>query len=301
MRTFCGAVTETNDLGVVAEHCPHCDQLRCCLLRTVSQGNYICFVRIAELLRESSCMCTDCLKSFAGKPYWSYADVVRIREARGLALDDLLTKTNPILADRIRFKAQIGAMGGDEHFAVAYENVEGMRPGKLRSKLSQDLLEWPRLTEIQREKLKEQIGELSRAWQFARQMAVGFPTSSGSLAFFMSAPMFGLILIGMLVTRSWGWGGLALALSVCAATVLESILFKRAVSRWTRDVLAPEAQEINLPLERFVAVVDDITRFKPGLTEGLWPMRTQLQNIRATLIADGKLKPAPTQENPLIR
>jgi hypothetical protein len=296
MRTFCGAVTETNDVGVVVEQCPHCGRLTPCLLRTVSQGNYICFVRISELLRESSCMCTECLQPFAGKPYWSYAEVVPIRDARGMELDALLTKTNPILADRSHFKEQIESLGGDEGFAVSYQNVEGMRPGKLRSKLSRDLLDWPRLSEIQRDELKQQIGALSRAWQFARQMAVGFPTSSGALTFFLSVPMFGLILIWMLVTRSWLWGGLTLALIVLAATVLESILFKRVVRRWTRNVLTHEAEDVNVRLDDFVAVVDDIAGSGAGLSEGLWAMRNHLQDIRQTLIAAGKLQPAPIQE-----
>lgn len=289
MRTFCGAVTEVKDLGVVAEHCPHCDSLKSCLLRTVTQGNYVCFVKIAEELRESSCMCTECLKPFPGKPCWSYAEIVPIRDARNMNLDDLLTKTNPILADRIHFKEQIRELGGDERFVVAYENVEGMRPGRLRSRLQRSLLEWPRLGETQRETLENDIGVLSRSWRFARQMAVGFPTSSGSLAFFMSAPIFGVILIGVIVTHSWGWGGLALASTVIAATILEANLFRRSVGRWTLQVLVPEAQELNVPLDQFVSVIEDIPGNKLGLHEELWPMKNQLQNIRKTLTVAGLL------------
>ena len=296
MRTFFGAVTEINDLGAVAEHCPRCDGLKCCLLRTVTQGSYVCFVKIADPLRESSCMCTDCLKPFPGKPRWSYAAVVPIRDALGMGLDDLLTKTNPILGDRIRFKQQIRELGADERFAVAYENVEGMRPGRLRSNLLGSLLDWSRLSETQRDELEKDIGALSRAWQFARQMAIGFPTSSGSLAYFMSLPIIGLILICVLVTRSWLWGGLTSAACVVAATVLEFNLFKRSVGRWALQVLIPEAQEVKVPLDRFVAVVDDIPGCRLGLTEELWPMKDQLQNIRETLIAEGKLQSTPIQE-----
>lgn len=289
MRTFYGAVTEISDLGTVAEHCPHCDQLKCCLLRTVSQGNYFCFVKITEPLTESSCMCTDCLKPFRGKPHWGYAAVVPIRDALGMELNDLLAKTNPILADRIHFKEQIRALGGDERFAVAYENVEEMWPGELRLKLSRDLLDWNRMSEIQRDELKEQIGTLSKAWQFVRQIAVGFPTSSGALSFFMSAPLFGLILIWMFVTGRWVRGALVLAPTVAVAGVLESILFKRAIRRWTRQVLVPEAKDLNVPMDCFFAIVDDISRVKLGLTEELSRMKDQHQNIRQTLIADGKL------------
>ena len=289
MRRFFGAVTETKDLGVVAEQCPHCDSLKPCLLRIVSHGHYICLIKVADPARESSCLCTDCLKPFPGKPYWSYAEVVSIRDAVGADLDNLLTKTNPILADRIRLKEQIRELGGDERFAIAYENVEGMRPGRLRSRLLKNLVDWPKLTDMQRDEAAEEIGGLSRAWKFARHMAVGFPKSSGSLLFYLSLLIFALIVIGMLITRSWIWGGLLLAMCVLISTVLESYLFKRSVAEWARRALVTEAQETKIPLAQFVAVVDDIPGCKLGLTEDLWPLREQLPNIRQTLVAEGQL------------
>ena len=100
----------------------------------------------------------------------------------------------------------------------------------------------------------------------------------------------------MLVTRSWLWGGLILAATVAAATILESNLLKRSVGRWALQVLVPEAQEVKVPLDRFVAVVDDIPGSKVGLTEELWPMKDQLQNICETLIAEGKLQRTLTQQ-----
>ena len=294
MRSFYGAVTETNDLGVVAEDCPHCDSLKRCLLRKVSRSNYFCFVKLGERARENSCMCTECLKTFSGKPQWSYAQVVPIRDAREMELNELLAKTNPILADRIQFKEQIRELGGDERFATACERVEGLQPGRRRSDLLKKLLNWSRLSDKERDELEEYIGSLSRAWQFARQMAVGFPTSSGALIYFMSVPVLGGILIWMCATGHWLWGGLALAGGVAAATFLE-VLFKRMVSRWSVNVLIPDAQEANVSLEHFVTVIDDIPATNPGLTEELWPMKHQLQNIREKLIAEGKLPQTPTQ------
>lgn len=292
MRTFYGEVTEIHDMGVVAETCPHCDQLRSCLLRTVHQGYNIFFFKTADVLRESSCLCTECHKPFPGKPSWNYPEVASIREARGMSLDDLLAKTNPILADRIHFKEQIGKLGGDERFAIAYDKVEGMRPGRIRSDLFQSLLNWTELDEKQREELVTKIGLLSQAWHFARHMAVSFPTSSGSLAFFLSAPLFGAIVIAMVVTRKWIWGVLAFGASAVATTILESYLFKRSVSTWTRQKLIPEAQEAGIPLERFIAVIDDIPGSKLGMLEELWPIKNQLPNIRDTLAKQGKLATA---------
>ena len=132
MRTFWGAVTEIRDLGVVAEHCPYCDRLTCCLLRSMCLGHYVFFVKMADLSRDSSCMCTGCLKTFSGRPYWHYARFIPIRDARSMELQDLLTQTNPILADRIQFNQQIRDLGGDDRFVRAFEHLEGMRPGALR-------------------------------------------------------------------------------------------------------------------------------------------------------------------------
>lgn len=282
MRTLFGTVNEITDLGAVAEHCPNCDALKCCLLRVVTQGHYICFAKIADPLRQSSCLCTDCLQPFPGKPRWSYAAVVPLHDARKMDLNDILTKTNPILADRMRLKETIRDLGGDERFAVAYENVEGMRPGSLRSNLLQSLIEWPQMGELQRNELEEQIGSLSRAWRFAREIAIRFPRSSGSPAFYLSAPIFGLILIWMVVTRRWIWGGLALVVSAGVVATLESIFFRRSVRTWTQQVLVPEAQKANVDLDQFVTVVDDIPSSKHGLTDELWPLKDQLSNIRAT-------------------
>lgn len=296
MRTFCGAVTEINDLGVVAEYCPHCDQLTRCLLRTITRGSYICFVKMAELSREGSCMCTGCLKTFPGKPYWTYASVASIRDAGEMPLDDLLTQTNPILADRIRFKEQIHELGGDAGFADAYEKVDGMRPGRLRSDLLRQLLEWPRLDRAQQDELRREIGSLSRAWQFARQMAVGFPASSGSLVYFIASLLVCLALVYALVTHNWLWGSIAAGAVGIATLVVEYILLRRSVCLWTQQVLIPEAQEDDVPLDRFVDVVDDVPGCKLGLTEGLWPMKHQLKTICETLTSQGKLPVEPCPE-----
>ena len=45
MPKFWGTVTEIIDLGVVAELCPHCEQIMPCLLRSVCRGHYACFVK----------------------------------------------------------------------------------------------------------------------------------------------------------------------------------------------------------------------------------------------------------------
>lgn len=289
MRSFWGTVSEIHDLGVVAEHCPYCGQPTSCLLRSVSQGNYILFVKLAEPLRETSCLCTACHKTFPGKPQWHYAEVVPIRVACNMPLDDLLTKTNPILADRIHFNKQIRELGGDDRFAVAYEQIEGMRPGALRSDLFRKLLDWQQLGDAQQTEISQRIGTLSRAWQFARHMAVGFPTSAGCLTYVIAALVAGVVLLCVAGTRNWRGGSITTVTCLIVAAVVDHIMLTQLVSRWTRKVLIPEAQEADVSLDSFFTVLDDVPGSRLGLTEDLWPMKNQLQTICRVLTTEGQL------------
>src|SRR5262249_39560906 len=168
MRKFWGAATEITDLGVVAELCPHCAQIMPCLLRAVCRGHYACFVKTTRPWIERSCLCTGCHKPFLGE-HWRYATVLPIGEARALPPEDLLARTNPTLAEHIQLTELVRALGGDPRFTVAYEQLEQMRPGALRSGLLRQLLAWDRLPEEQKTFLAEHIAVRARAWQFSRQ------------------------------------------------------------------------------------------------------------------------------------
>lgn len=294
MRTFWGAATEISDLGVVAEHCPHCQCLMSCLLRSVCRGDYVCFVKTAGWSWETSYLCTGCHKTFPGEPYWHYAAVVPIREAQTMELDCLLAKTNPVLADRIHFKQQLSELGGDDRFAAAFEHLERMRPGALRADLLRELLDWQRLEEEQRAELGEHISALTRAWRFTRQMAIGFPVSAGCLTYVVAALVVGLVLLCLPAARGWLGGTIVAVSGLIAAAVVHHMLLMQSVRRWTRNVLIPKAQDADVSLDYVISIVDDVPGSKVGLADDLWPMKEQLQTICATLIAEGKLQPVPS-------
>jgi len=241
-------------------------------------------------------MCTGCLKTFPGEPYWHYAAVVPIREAQRMGPESLLAKTNPVLADRIHFKEQIRDLGGDHRFAVAYQQLEGMRPGALRADLLRKLLDWHQLEEAQRAELGQHIGALARAWQFARQMAIGFPGRLAVWLYVVAALVVGLVFLCVPAARSWLGGTITAVAGLIAAAVVDHILLTQSVCRWTRNVLIPEAQDADVSLDGVVAVVDDVPGSRLGLTEDLWPMKEKLRTICGALIAEGKLQRAPNQE-----
>lgn len=287
MPTIWGPVTEISDLGVVAEQCPHCEQIRPCILRSVTRGNYVLFVKTAVPVRENSCLCTVCLKTFHAE-HWRYAAVVPIQEAKALPVEELLARTNPSLAERRQLKEQVTALGGDARFASAYEQLEGMRPGALRSRLLQQLVDWDKLAEEQRARLVQQIGDWSRAWQFARHIAPGFPAHGCLLPALAALAIWSAFLWAPAV-QDWVWGTVTVVAGIAVAALVGYVPQKRSVSRWTRKVLIPEAQEANVSMANFVAVVDDVPESLQNTVEELWAVKVNLDTIRKVLSAEGKL------------
>jgi hypothetical protein len=290
MPKFWGVATEIIDLGVVAELCPHCEQIMPCLLRSVCRGHYACFVKTTGPMIERSCLCTRCHKPFLSE-HWRYVAVLPIAEAKALPSNDLLARTNPLLAERIQLKAVVRALGGDHRFAVAYEQLEQMRPGALRSGLLEQLLAWDRLPEKQRTFLAEQVAARARAWQFSRQIAPAFPDHSISLVAIVAAFIMGPVFLWIPGARSWLWGAATVIAGLGAAWLIGDAVYIRRVRQWTRQKLIPEAQDANISLGCLLDVVDDVPGSRLGLMEDLWPMKVQLETIRGVLTSDGILKP----------
>jgi hypothetical protein len=290
MPKFWGAATEIIDLGVVAEWCPHCAQILPCLLRSVCRGHYACFVKTTGPAVERSCLCTGCHQPFLGE-HWRYAAVLPIGEARALPPEDLLERTNPVLAERIQLRELVRALGGDRRFAVAYEQLEQMRPGVLRSGLLRQLLAWDRLPEEQRACLAEQVAARARAWQFSRQLAPAFPHYTLSVAALVAALVMGPVFLWLPGARSWLWGGATVVAGLVAAGLVGETSYSRRVRRWTRRTLIPEARDANISLACLLEVVEDVPGSRLGLMEDLWPMRVQLEAIRGVLTSAGLRRP----------
>ena len=74
-----------------------------------------------------------------------------------------------------------------------------------------------------------------------------------------------------------------------AAALTQQLILTRNVCQWTRKVLIPEAQEANVSLSCFLAVVEDVPGSRLGMMEDLWPIRNELEAIRRVLSAEGRL------------
>ncbi|HEY7309168.1 MAG TPA: hypothetical protein VH643_07325 [Gemmataceae bacterium] len=288
MRSIWGPVTEIQDLGVVAEQCPYCERVMPCLLRSVYRGSYIFFIKTAVPTEERSRLCTACLQALPCE-HWRYAAVVPIRKAKVLPIEDLLSRTNPGLAERLQLREQIRALGGDAAFGLAYEQVERLRPGALRSSFLKQLLGWNGLAVEQRTLLGQLIGSHARACQFACQIAPAFPGQTGCWRAALAAFAVWSAFLWVPAVHSWLWGSITLVAGLVAAALTRQLLLTRNVCQWTRKVLIPEAQEANVSLACLLAVVEDVPGSRLGMMEDLWPIRNELEAIRRVLSAEGRL------------
>jgi hypothetical protein len=245
-------------------------------------------VKTAAPIKESSCFCTLCLKALPCQ-HWRYADIVPIRQAKALLIEDLLARTNPGLEERLQLQEQICALGGDSGFGIAFEQLDSIRPGALRSKLLKRLLAWNGLPLEQRELLGQQIAVLARAWPFSCQIAPTFPVQVGCLPSVLTALIVWSAFLWMPAVHSWLWGSITVLAGLLAAALTRQLLVTRNVCKWTRKVLIPEAQEANISLACFLAVVDDVPGSRLGMTDELWPIKIELETVRRVLRAEGKL------------
>jgi hypothetical protein len=237
---------------------------------------------------ESSSLCTACLQALPCE-HWRYATVVPIRKAKALPIEDLLARTNPGLAERLQLREQIRNLGGDAAFGLAYEQVERLRPGALRSRLLKQLLGWNGLTVEQRTLLGQLIGAHARAWQFACQIAPAFPAQAGFRPAALAALAVWSAFLWLPAVHSWLWGSITLVTGLVAAVLTRQLFVTRNVCQWTRKVLIPEAQDANVSLDCLLAVVEDVPGSRLGMIEDLWPIRNELEAIHRVLSAEGRL------------
>src|SRR5262249_20717724 len=136
--------------------------------------------------------------------------------------------------------------------------------------------------------LAEQISDEARAWQFARQVAPGFP-HAGCLTAALAVLAGCVALLFVPAVRSWLWGTAILVAGVGLAALTSRAVLKRQVVKWTREVLIPESQDANISLASFLAVVDDVPGSRLGMMEELWPVKVELETVRRVLVAEAKL------------
>jgi hypothetical protein len=206
---------------------------------------------------------------------------VPVKEAKCLAIEELLIRTNPSLAERVQLKEQIAALGADARFAEAYQQLEEMHAGRLRSRLFEQLLNWERLPEESRTALALQIADRARVWKFAQHIAHGFPCQVGCLPGMLAGLVVWLVFfLPALALRHALLVRVSFLIGLFAAVLTPHFLLEPKIRRWTRNVLMPECSYANVSFASFVEVVDDLAGLPLARLETLWPVKLGLKTIR---------------------
>lgn len=290
MRSIWGPATEITDVGVMAERCPHCERVTPCLLRSIRHSYFILFLRSVSIAHENSGFCTECHKAFHCDP-WRYVCVVAIGEAKSLGIEELLTRTNPSLAERVEMKELVAALGGDARFAEANQHLEEMRIGELRSRLLEKLLNWKRLDEEARSALTQRIADRSRAWKLALHIAPGFPSHVGCFPGLAAGLVVWLLFFVLaLAVRGRLMVGASFFLGLAAAIITRQFLLNPQIRRWTHNVLIPECCDAKVSIASFAEVVDDLAGTELDRLEPLWPIKLNLETICHASKIEGELQ-----------
>ena len=122
-----------------------------------------------------------------------------------------------------------------------------------------------------------------------RQDSAGLKVEAGCLAVALPALVIWSALLWAPPARSLLGGILTPLAGFVAAVLANHLLVSRNVRHWTRNMLIPEADEANVSLDCFLAVVDDLPESRLGLREDVWPLKAELQTIRGVLVSEGKL------------
>jgi hypothetical protein len=273
-------------MALIADLCPNCRRVtRCHVVERGSVvGGLILGVPFVLPTSSVSCCCGECGCEFQSRT-WDHQRVLSPGQAMSLDIEAILTLTNPALKEHLtlqRLKA-VSELGG------AFQLLEQLRPGTLRTALKDALLQWPGLDEGRRVHFLADASGCAEAMRFARRMA-GRHTIGvvGCLAGVLGCAgvWSGCVLALGTELGLWGWLGVVVA-GVLAGSLLSGLLWSGQDRRWLRSVLIPEADRAGIRPGWLLAVLDGSGPSR-GAQDELASLRRLAPALRAELATSGR-------------
>jgi len=273
-------------MALIADLCPICQRVTRC--HVVERGSVVggLILGVPFVLPSSSvsCCCGECGCEFNSQT-WDHQKALLPGEAVSLDIEAILSLTNPALKEQLalpRLKA-VPELGG------AFQLLEQLRPGNLRTALKNALLQWPSFDKGQREHFLADANECAEALRFARLMAsrsaIGVVGCLGGILV-CAGVWFGCVLAFGTELSLWGWLGVV-GTGVLAGSLLSGLLSSGRDRRWLKAVLIPEADRAGIRLGWLLAVLEGSGLSKHGEDE-LASLRQLAPAIRTELAASGK-------------
>ena len=273
-------------MALIADLCPNCQRVTRC--HVVERGSVVggLLLGIPFVLPSSSVSfcCGECGCEFRSQT-WDFQKSLSPSEAMSLDLETILDLTNPRLREQqalLRLKA-VPELGG------AFQLLEELKPGSLRTGLKDVLLQWPSLDEGRREHFLADANGCAEALRFTRlmagQSAIGVVGCLGG-SLVCAGVWLGCVVAFGTELSALQWLGVGGA-GVMAGSLLTGLLWSGMDRRWLKAVLIPEADRAGIRLGWLLAVLEGSGPLKGGEDE-LASLRHLAPAIRAELAASGK-------------
>jgi hypothetical protein len=233
----------------------------------------------------TACCCAECGCEFTSQT-WDYQKSLSPADAAALDVEAILSLTNPGLNETLTLAGlkALPQLGG------AFQLLEQLTPGSLRTALKEALLQWPSLDEDRRERLLAKVNDCAEALRFARSMAGRYTTGvvgclGGALA--CAGVWAGCLWVFGTSLSLLGWVGVFGA-GVMAGALLGRLFWSGRDRRWVKEVLLPEADRAGISLGWLLAILEGGGSSKRG-EDGLASLRELVPTIRSELASSGKV------------
>ena len=274
-------------MALIADLCPHCQQITRCHVAergSVVGGVLLGIPFVLPVASSVTCSCGECGFEFRSQ-FWDHQKTVSPAEAVSLDVEALLSLTNPVLKETLTLSELSEAPGLSEAFQI----LEQLAPGSLRTELRDTLLHWAHLDGDRQERFLAKVHDCSEALRFAGLMAGRYTTGAvGCLAGALGCVgvWSGCLLVLGTRLQLWGWVVIAAA-GLMTGGLLCHLFWRTRDRRWVKQVLMPEAQRSGIRLDTLLAVLEDGVSSTRG--EGpMRPLRELAPTIRAELACSGK-------------
>jgi hypothetical protein len=242
-------------MALIADWCPNCQRVTRCYV--VERGSVVggLILGVPFVLPSSSVSwcCGECGCEFKSQT-WDYQKALSPTEAMSLDIETILSLTNPALKELLvlqRLKA-VSELGG------AFQLLEQLRPGALRTSLKDALLRWPGVDEGWRAHFLANTNGCADALRFARLMAGRYTIGvvgclAGALG--CAGVWSGCVMALGTDLGLWGWLGV-LGAGGLAGSLVCGLLWSGRDGRWLKSVLMPEADRAGIRLGWLLAVLE---------------------------------------------
>jgi hypothetical protein len=242
-------------MALIADLCPQCQRITRCQVveRGAIVGGLLLGIPLVLPLSSVSCTRGECGFEFRSE-FWDHRRTASPAEAGTLDIEALLAFTNPGLKEKVT----LSGLQAIPRLSGAFQLLDQLRPGSLRTALKDALLRWSSLNEGQQVRFLANVDDCSQALRFARLMAGRYTFGAvGCLLGILGCVgvWSGCLLVLGSNLNLWGWVAVV-AGGFLAGGLLSALFRGKRDRRWVKEVLLLEAGRSGIRPAALLAVLE---------------------------------------------